>query len=273
MSITAEQERAFYDRQYSRFANVPDGALRCDRAGMIAMFNDPAATQYERRKLYLAALEALLAGLLEGLPVLDYGCGPGEWGVFLATEGALVTLLDLSPAAIELGLRRAHANGVRDRVRGIARDASDLSCFRDGEFDLVFANAALHHTLKYPNALTEIVRVIRPGGQLILAETYGNNPLLNAARGFRALVQGEEEEQGEEIILNDAQIELLRPHFQRLEVRPLNLLAMGKRLFRGKFRSRLARGVVRGLELADAVLLKAPALRRYCGEVIVIAQK
>jgi hypothetical protein len=48
---------------------------------------------------------------------------------------------------------------------------------------------------------------------------------------------------------------------------------MGKRVLRGKFRSRLARGVVRGLELADAVLLKAPALRRYCGEVIVIAEK
>ena len=273
MSITAEQERAFYDLQYSRFSAVPDSALRCDRTAMIAMFNDPGATQYERRGLYLAALKTLLSEPLERCAVLDYGCGPGEWGVFLATEGARATLLDLSPAAIELGLRRARANGVSDRVRGVSRDASDLSCFANGEFDLVFANAALHHTLKYANALAELVRVIRPGGKLILAETYGNNPLLNAARRLRALFQGEEEEQGEEIILSDAQVELLRPHFRSVEVSPLNLLAMGKRLFRGRFRSRGVRSLVRSLEAADAVLLKAPALRRYCGEVIVVAER
>ena len=273
MSITAGQERTFYDNQYSRFAGVPDSALRCDRPAMIAMFNDPGATQYERRRLYLAALDVLLAEPLDALEVLDYGCGPGEWGVFLATEGARATLLDLSPAAIELGVRRARANGVIDRVRAIARDASDLSCFRDGEFDLVFANAALHHTLKYPNALAELVRVIRPGGTLILAETYGNNPLLNAARRFRAQIQGEEEEQGEEIILSDEQIEMLRPHFRTLSVRPLNVLAMAKRLFRGKFSSPGVRRLIKALEAADAVLLKAPALGRYCGEVIVIAQK
>jgi hypothetical protein len=66
---------------------------------------------------------------------------------------------------------------------------------------------------------------------------------------------------------------MLRPHFLTVEVRPLNLLAMGKRLFRGKFSSHGVRSLVKALEAADAVLLKAPALSRYCGEVIVVARK
>src|SRR5262249_14947751 len=158
-----------------------------------------------RRKLYGAVLEQLLSEPLEGCQVLDYGCGLGEWGVLMATEGASVALLDLSPVAIEIGLRRAAANGVAERVRGFARNAADLSCFADGEFDLIYASAALHHTLKYPNALAELVRVLRPGGKLILAETYGNNRFLNWLRRCNWRLHRQPEESGEEIILSDAE--------------------------------------------------------------------
>jgi len=96
---------------------------------------DAANPSYERRVVYRAALKYLLSESLTGRTVLDYGCGTGDWGLMLAGEGAVVTLLDLSPVAIRLGLRRAAASGVADRVRGVARDASDLACFGDGEFD------------------------------------------------------------------------------------------------------------------------------------------
>jgi ubiquinone/menaquinone biosynthesis C-methylase UbiE len=84
----------------------------------------------------------LLAESVTGLRVLDYECGTGDWGLMLAGEGADVTLLDLSPVAIELALRRASVSGVSEHVQGIARDASDLSCFRDAQFDLIYASAA-----------------------------------------------------------------------------------------------------------------------------------
>jgi hypothetical protein len=59
-----------------------------------------------------------------------------------------------------------------------------------------------------------------------------------------------------------------------LEVYPVNMLAMGKRLFRGRFQWRWARGVVRGLEWMDARLLGTwPRLRRYCGEALIIGRK
>jgi SAM-dependent methyltransferase len=185
-----------------------------------------------------------------------------------------VSLLDLSPVAIRIGLRRAAANGVADRVRGFARDAADLRCFADAEFDLVYASAALHHTMKYPNALAELVRVLRPGGKLILAETYGNNRLLNWLRRVRWRLSRQPDDAGEEIILGDRELDVLRLHFRRVEVVPMNLLAMAKRLFRGQFGSPAVRGVMRCLESADAFLSTlVPALQRYCGEALVVAEK
>jgi SAM-dependent methyltransferase len=272
VSITADQERQFYDDVYGRFLGAPDHELAFDRPTLLKDLQDPLHPSWERRKLHLRVLAELLRGPVKGLRVLDYGCGTGDWGLMLATEGAQVTLLDLSPKAIELGLRRARASRVADRVRGEARDASDLSCFGDGEFDLVYASAALHHTLKYAGALDELARVIRPGGRLVMAETWGNNPVLMLARRLRARLQHEAEEQGEEIVLNDAQVARLRRHFREVHVEPMNLLAMGKRLLRGRFGSAGARATLRALERTDAVLLTlAPPLRRYCGEALITA--
>ena len=136
----------------------------------------------------------------------------------------------------------------------------------------MYASAAVHHTLKYPHAFAELVRVIRPGGVLLLAETYGNNPLLNGARKLRAAVQGEAEEQGEEIILGDAEIAQLRGAFASVQLHELHLLAMGKRLLRGKLHLAWARRLVEAAESLDASLLRAlPSLRRYCGEVVIEA--
>lgn len=270
--ITAAQEQQFYDSHYRQFLDLPDHALRCDRDTLLRDLNNPAHPIYERRKLYETVLTRLLQLPLSGRNVLDYGCGPGEWGLLMAGEGARVTFLDLSPVAIELCLRRAAASSVE--VRGCTRDASDLACFPDGEFDLVYANAALHHTLKYPGALQELARVIRPGGRLILAETYGNNPLLNAARRLRWKLGGQADEQGEDILLGDAEIDLLRRRFARVEVHPLNFLAMAKRLCRGRFTNPLLRGGVSMLESADSALLAVfPFLRRYCGEVLIEAER
>jgi hypothetical protein len=243
LKITAQEERQFYDAAYAAHLQVPDDALLTNRESMIRDLSEPAGAFYERRKLYGAVLQRLLSEPLAASSVLDYGCGLGEWGVLMATEGARVSLLD-------------------------------LRCFADAEFDLVYASAALHHTMKYPNALAELVRVLRPGGKLILAETYGNNRLLNWLRRVRWRLSRQPDDAGEEIILGDRELDVLRLHFRRVEVVPMNLLAMAKRLFRGQFGSPAVRGVMRCLESADAFLSTlVPALQRYCGEALVVAEK
>lgn len=271
--ITAAQEREFHDAQYRQFLALPDHALRLDRAVLEANLSDPANPFFERRLLYRASMRALEAEPLPGKRVLDYGCGPADFGLWMATEGAEVTLLDLSPLAIELGLKRAKASGVTRRVKGVAADASKLDMFADAAFDLVFACASLHHTLKYPGVLVELARVMRPGARLVLCETWGGSPLLNVARKWRANSQGQPEAQGEDIISSE-ELKLLAPYFEEMEVEHLNLLAMAKRLLRGRLGGSAARTLLRALEAADRALLAAlPALRNWCGEAVITARR
>jgi SAM-dependent methyltransferase len=270
--ITSDQERQFYDRQYVPFLAYSDDALRVDRNLLERDIEDPEKPSYERRQLYRATLRALEAEPLYGRKVLDYGCGPADFGLWMACRGAEVTLLDLSPAAIELGLRRAKVSGLE--VRGVAADASKLEMFSDAEFDLVFACAALHHTLKYPGAAAELARVMKPGARLVLCETWGGNPLLNAARRLHWNMIGVGRDDGEDILMSRRELQALDPFFESVRIEPLNLLAMGKRLLRGRFRHAPARAIVFALEAADrAILGFAPPLRNWCGEAVITARR
>jgi len=270
--ITSGDERQYYDAQYSQFLELPDHALRIDRHVLEANIENPAHPFYERRLLYRAAMRALEAEPVSGCRMLDYGCGPADFGLWLATEGAQVTLLDLSPVAIDLALRRAQASRVA--VRGIAADASRLDMLGDREFDLVFACAALHHTLKYPGALNELARIMKPGARLVLAETWGGNPLLSGARRLRARLTGEEEEQGEGIIFSRNELQALEPFFAELRVEHFNLLAMAKRVLRGRFGQAWVRRLMRALESADSRLLDmAKPLGNWCGEAVITGRR
>ena len=77
-----------------------------------------------------------------------------------------------------------------------------------------------------------------------------------------------------DIILGDRELQLLAGSFRSVEAKPMNLLAMAKRLFRGRFQSPVVRGVLRCLESADDRVLRwFPSLGRYCGEILVVAEK
>lgn len=274
MIVDRQAEAAFYDRHYEQFLRLPEESLRTNLAIFRAQLDDPRSPWYERRRLYSKALQRLLEQPVAGVEALDYACGPGDWGILLATQGAKVTLLDLSPVAVELALRKARASGVVDRVRAVVGEGSDLRCFPPASFDLIFACAAIHHVLKYGDPIPQLARLLRPGGRLVIVETLGDNPLLNLGRWLIARWAGQPEDQGEGEIFRQRHIKQLRRHFEVVDVEPLNLLAMVKRLFRGRFHYRPVRRLLRWLEQTDEWLLRCiPGLRRYCGEVVVVARR
>ena len=93
--------------------------------------------------------------------VLEVGCGWGELAEWIARETAAeVVAVDLSPRMVELALER----GVDARLADV-----QLLPFADGEFDCVVAAWMLYHVPDLDRALSEIVRVLRPGGRFVAA--------------------------------------------------------------------------------------------------------
>ena len=61
-------------------------------------------------------------------------------------------------------------------MRGIAADASNLEMFRDEEFDLVIACAALHHTMKYPGPVEDPSPAMPPAPLRVLCTPGAGSP-------------------------------------------------------------------------------------------------
>ena len=97
-----------------------------------------------------------------GKSVLDVGCGPGWITVMYAKGGADVTAVDLTPAAVALTSTHLEQLGLSAIVR--EANAEELP-FPDNSFDLVVSSGVLHHTPNYRRAISECLRVLRPGGK------------------------------------------------------------------------------------------------------------
>ena len=98
--------------------------------------------------------------------LLDVGCGRGEFAAALEEAGIGVTAVDESERMVALTAGR----GVQARQA----DVRALT-FAHGAFDLVVANYVLYHVPDIRGALTEIARVLRPGGTLVAVTNSERN--------------------------------------------------------------------------------------------------
>jgi ubiquinone/menaquinone biosynthesis C-methylase UbiE len=114
--------------------------------------------------------------------VLDVGCGSGIATQMLAEAGANVTAVDLTDWAVETTRRRLGAFGLRGEVR--QEDAEQLP-FGDASFDLVFSWGVIHHSSDMDRALAELVRVCRPGGEIVLMVYHRRSLFFVVYRGFQ----------------------------------------------------------------------------------------
>jgi len=108
----------------------------------------------------------LLANVAPGERVLDLGCGAGQFSAALAQAGAQTVGVDVTAEA----LWRA-----AQRVRGL-----DLRLWRDGEplplddssVDTVWAGEVIEHVVDVAPWLSEVRRVLRPHGMLLLTTPH-----------------------------------------------------------------------------------------------------
>jgi ubiquinone/menaquinone biosynthesis C-methylase UbiE len=110
---------------------------------------------------------ALALGGRANLEALDVGCGTGFLSLELAARGHRVTGIDFAPEM--LALAKGKAASAKATIRFEHADAENLA-FAPASFDLVITRHVLW-TLPHPEAaVSEWIRVLRPGGRLAVID-------------------------------------------------------------------------------------------------------
>jgi SAM-dependent methyltransferase len=99
---------------------------------------------------------------LHGLRVLDVAGGDGYWAGQARRRGADAVAIDIAGPKLRRGARLAHAPAL------VLGDALRLP-FPDGSFDRVMSICAIEHFDDGPQALSEMARVLAPGGELVMS--------------------------------------------------------------------------------------------------------
>jgi SAM-dependent methyltransferase len=125
---------------------------------------------------------------LEGARILDVGCGVGMYTEQFRRFSSSVTGVELDPLV---------AAQARSRTPDIALAPAETLPLSDGSFDVVFSHEVIEHVSDDRAAAAEMVRVLAPGGRIVLFcpnrlypfEThghyrdgryhFGNTPLIN----------------------------------------------------------------------------------------------
>ncbi len=100
-----------------------------------------------------------------GKRVLEVGCGMGTHAALLIQAGADYTGIDLTEPAVRMTQRRLELSGWQGHV--VQADAEKLP-FEDRSFDTVWSWGVIHHSASFDRCFSEITRVLRPGGRIVL---------------------------------------------------------------------------------------------------------
>ncbi|MFG3099372.1 class I SAM-dependent methyltransferase [Streptomyces sp. NPDC048182] len=105
---------------------------------------------------------------VNGLDILDAGCGPGLYLSELAARGARTVGIDQSADMVRLaGERLGSLADVRQQ------DLTEPLTWADAEsFDIVLLTLVLHHLSDRVSALRELARVLRPSGQIVVSTSH-----------------------------------------------------------------------------------------------------
>ena len=104
--------------------------------------------------------------------ILDIACGTGDFSLAIAHRmhpAGRVTGLDLSEGMLAVMEKKVEKAGLQERISCLQGD-SEAMPFADGSFDVVTIAFGIRNFEHREAALAEILRVLRPGGRLVILE-------------------------------------------------------------------------------------------------------
>jgi 2-polyprenyl-3-methyl-5-hydroxy-6-metoxy-1,4-benzoquinol methylase len=258
-----EQEASFFDEEAER------------EAAKLAPISPAVVGRYRTRRRRHVAPEArfLAVGDLRGKRVLDVGCGDGRSAMLLATLGAEVVGIDISPGAVRLAQRRAEVNGLADRATFRCAPLETVD-FPASHFDVVWCDAILHHLLHDLDATTARFREwVKPGGVIMMFEPVNRS---RALRRLRFAVAAPTAHTPDERPLEPADLDVIARRLPELEARYFRALGRIDRfvLPTGQYETapRWRRLAYDAISAFDYALLSVPPLDRLGSIAILTAR-
>ena len=172
---TPESEQDFYKKQIeNQWNNDPCGSHYVDDQKKERDLNWFLEVERYRYKEYAPWMPKIMEfHLHHGENLLEIGSGMGTDLAQFAKNGANVTDVDFAITHLEHAKSNLSARSLPGKF--ILQDAEKLP-FEDNEFDLIYSNGVIHHTPNTLAMISEIYRVLKPGGKIIIM-VYAVNSL------------------------------------------------------------------------------------------------
>lgn len=149
-----------------------------DPLAAVLTYNAPAAVNRAYDQWESRSLEKLLPRSMGSKRALDIGCGVGRITAVLASRGAAVTAVDISPAMLAACRRRLHRRGLSAGVTLVERSADDLDL--RSRFDVITCFGLLEHLPERPRreCLRQALGLLKSRGRMFVVVNNDRNVLL-----------------------------------------------------------------------------------------------
>ena len=168
MTTRAEVSQSETDARNAAFWNELCGSGLARSIGIndrtpesLRKFDEAYMTMYPYLARYVTAEN------LMGKRTLEIGLGYGTLGQLIASRGCQYHGLDIADGPVEMMRYRLALLGTETAARVQKGSALDIP-YPDGTFDYVYSIGCLHHTGDLPKAVSEVHRVLAPGGRAVV---------------------------------------------------------------------------------------------------------
>lgn len=210
----------------------------------------------QQRAVRRGELIANAAGLRSGIQALELGCGTGLFTELFAKSEAYITAVDISEELLAQAEKR---NLPKNRVKFVCERFEEFDSA--GVFDAVVGSSVLHH-LDIEPTLTNIYRLLKPGGRMVFAEPNMLNPQIIAERTFlrNRLKQVSEDETA--FVRWKLRRQLLAHGFDGIKITPFDWLHPKTPVL-----------IIKMVNSASLFLEKTPIIREFSGSLLIQCMK